>query len=875
MSNINRTYLTHQGVRKQPTNHFVGVDGAWKKIRYRLIAVNGAWVEVYDNENNLPGTHGFLTLNKRSAYPGELIELTGGVLETYPEVDADASVNGFYYPLFYDFNEASTHGRPSARLLNINVQYNLNLNGKGVQLTGQNVQAVTIPVVTAGGIDLPTLMGETGGDEFHISFQFKLAVQPYPSARVYLFYAGIPGERLVIYYDTAKRAVCLLWEDGDTSFDTVGNMGAGDIIEPGNIIGVYFSKFLNSKNYELSVSDSGSNRFLKYNGSLGGTVQGPKLTYAEGMLNYGIGYESINAPVAKPYFASTNTHADFTILTSQSLKLIGDVYRTAQPGQVMHPGTGLYVMMLRNIESYDLQLGVGEPGANLSLSAANSGWCINTLGLNKFNHQSNGGAYLRPPIASVTDIGMAYNSDNGSLHYFTDGEMWEAFPAGSITVGVKLLISGRGNVGQGKEFNIEVALAKGSFTTPLTASSYREFPKEYESSVMSILMTAGTFRNIFVTKGPITAAKLTALTAYDAEREGVNWLVRSIVDTWGFKQNDDNLINVASGKVSLYVPATCPPNTYLLRYATPRDGGWPDDKHITIHPLPIASEDLNIDFTTSSAEEIRSLFLRWDGGDFVAEPHTSGGTVWDKDNVTHEPANGGVVIKAQASAATFDSTGRSGGKIVTRFYYGPGSYRMVVKLPVGIDVLTCFLTRQFEEGIEDSGVYKAHRAEYLAPGIWSGKRYTTRRHGVGVELPSALFDADDIEVFDYNVASFTGQHGANPADINTNALTHGKQLNDGLFHEIRFDWHSEPELLVDFYIDGVLVTSIIDFVPEIIGRLHVGLWFPWKSNTWRNKVETLLEEQMIVKSISITRYQETVRAIGETYPNRGLCDFFS
>lgn len=52
LSNINRTSLTHQGVRKQPTNHFVGVDGAWKKIRYRLIAVNGAWVEVYDSKQS-------------------------------------------------------------------------------------------------------------------------------------------------------------------------------------------------------------------------------------------------------------------------------------------------------------------------------------------------------------------------------------------------------------------------------------------------------------------------------------------------------------------------------------------------------------------------------------------------------------------------------------------------------------------------------------------------------------------------------------------------------------------------------------------------------------------------------------------------------
>ena len=55
----------------------------------------------------------------------------------------------------------------------------------------------------------------------------------------------------------------------------------------------------------------------------------------------------------------------------------------------------------------------------------------------------------------------------------------------------------------------------------------------------------------------------------------------------------------------------------------------------------------------------------------------------------------------------------------------------------------------------------------------------------------------------------------------------GTQLNNGQFHEVGFDWRVLGKSgRVEFYVDGLLVASVDEHVPDIAGRVWVGLWFP-------------------------------------------------
>ena len=139
-------HLNHLGVKKQPTDYHVGVDGAWVKIVCRLIAIEGKWVEVYDNEPNFPEIQGINAIDKRGVYPGEIIRVTGLNLGPFPVPALYGPNYDFnYYPLHFGLSEHTGYS-PDLKIGNVSlpVTFNTGLNVNGGQF-------VTVPLGSEGG----------------------------------------------------------------------------------------------------------------------------------------------------------------------------------------------------------------------------------------------------------------------------------------------------------------------------------------------------------------------------------------------------------------------------------------------------------------------------------------------------------------------------------------------------------------------------------------------------------------------------------------------------------------------------------------------------------------------------------------------------
>ncbi|MBN9295374.1 MAG: hypothetical protein J0I41_00115 [Filimonas sp.] len=111
----------------------------------------------------------------------------------------------------------------------------------------------------------------------------------------------------------------------------------------------------------------------------------------------------------------------------------------------------------------------------------------------------------------------------------------------------------------------------------------------------------------------------------------------------------------------------------------------------------------------------------------------------------------------------------------------------------------------------------------------------------------------------------------------------GKFVNDDEFHDFEYRWYKDR---VDFYMDGVLITTNNKFVPDIPGKFTFGLWFPsggykegepwWPKPTscWAGFPADWNYQKMIVERILFEPFDDataggTNRMIGETYPFEG------
>lgn len=219
-----------------------------------------------------------------------------------------------------------------------------------------------------------------------------------------------------------------------------------------------------------------------------------------------------------------------------------------------------------------------------------------------------------------------------------------------------------------------------------------------------------------------------------------------------------------------------------------------------------------------------------------------------------------------------------GSAIATRDYLGAGSYRAKVRSSVENGVANGIWTFHFEE-IKTSDLRYVDILSYGDTGLApitdaQGKVTLVRNNEIDLQWPETTQD---------NARMATWQ-GVNEFNREVVKVIDGLGVfNDGLFHEVGFDWHINdltPSInpatglpraakRVDFYVDNVLVYSSENYVPNIAGRLWIGLWYPREEgNTWAGANAAYQQDSMDIDWFSFTPFAETgTLVVGESYPN--------
>lgn len=346
----------------------------------------------------------------------------------------------------------------------------------------------------------------------------------------------------------------------------------------------------------------------------------------------------------------------------------------------------------------------------------------------------------------------------------------------------------------------------------------------------------------------------------------------SAIETGNVTLHYNSIINSTDNFCSINVPNVQSGN-YLL--GIKNGSKLSNYKFFTVASPKVSNEILLIDSTNLSTELLNNKFIlahkKW-GGD-------SGGVV--KENVYIDGKN--IRIRAcgdlySGNVRGVDSYGNRtsankciGGCLVTNDYFGPGSYRIDAKFPTSIGACAAMWTFHYEEAYPGTALYDQLLSDGLpVAGDIENGFYIVRNHEIDIETPTALSANPNQEDASYLNSRFNSWRGDTELNSTTNFINHNIQLNDGNFHEIGFDWYISPTPMINFYIDGVLTNTITTNIPDIPGRLWIGIWFPRGSvgNRWAGYPANYDEEYMDVRKISIIPFtNQEIRTIGETYLN--------
>ena len=142
-------------------------------------------------------------------------------------------------------------------------------------------------------------------------------------------------------------------------------------------------------------------------------------------------------------------------------------------------------------------------------------------------------------------------------------------------------------------------------------------------------------------------------------------------------------------------------------------------------------------------------------------------------------------------------------------------------------------------------------------------------HEIDIELPTALPGEAD-ELASYEHARYDTWVGERPSGFGEAIIDHGASLADGMFHTWTLDWHTggggiTPQ--VAFSVDGQLVHTSTMHIPDMAGRMSLGIWFP----EWAGGAADFDVQSLQVDWIRYTPFHDTNdRFVSETYPDDGL-----
>lgn len=879
MSKRNNVYYESNAQWKQAIDVYAASGGTWKKARAKLVGAKGKWTEVYDNEPD-PGSVYSINVNElsyRSGTPwqGEL-QLIGHGLSGIP---APQPTDFYYFPMRRNRTEYSENGAGPVGISSDSYPIvPVTEDGGAYQLNPELNQYFRLPTDTFSGVDLKGIVGTLTGDKMWLTgIQFKPLSMP-ESGLKFVLYAGQPGQRIYIGYN-AGGDVVFTWEGSDHLTLTLPNE-----CEVGRWTGVWVMHIPGDAPKVILKSNRGN--VVESTGSIPYFI--PTMAEEDAAFMLGMGLDSGSIVDDTEYLAADNTHPSMVLLSPLEFNYTGTAYVAAQPGDIIHPGTGSYYLEISNRTSYDMQLGVAEPTESLAVPPGVVGWCVNTISGRRFNHQTGGGTNWSTATPPNSRIGLLYDSDAGQIEYFVNGvSRGRPFPANSIKVPVKFIIGGRAQTTTTNPLNPLIAIEPNDWQ--YTAAGSLHFPYKQKVSEPAPTYYDGFLRGFFIRNAPYTSDHVQDALIDPHPMIDVIWKARSN----GSEFNANHLIiKQVEDRIIITVPDLTPGEYDVFIRTVGYETGH---KTFTIVPFAFTMDPLHIDFATSTKQEIRRHLMRahkgWGG--------INGGCV--AENIIHDEENGLLKIRACGDWYTGPIKGvdrmgelngfnkRIGGCIVTRDYFGPGSYRVNAKLPYEDGVVSAFWTFHYEEGYPGHPLYDEHLNDGIRrAGNAERGYYTVRNHEIDIEIPTALKTDPDMQVVQYKHARFNTWRGENRnwdvaetdpqywSEYTDDFINHGVETNDGQFHEFRFDWHLEGTPRVEFYIDGVLKHTVYDTIPDIPGRFWVGLWFPSSPNNhWAGRTADFDLEWMDIKEIHIIPFSDVgVRPISESYPNDVYRDMY-
>ena len=278
------------------------------------------------------------------------------------------------------------------------------------------------------------------------------------------------------------------------------------------------------------------------------------------------------------------------------------------------------------------------------------------------------------------------------------------------------------------------------------------------------------------------------------------------------------------------------------------------------------------DTSFASPTEVRSLWMAsnyaWGGANNGVVPA----------NVS--VVNGVVILEGHGSLYTgsvqgVDNNGNPvsgttlvGASIVTKAYYGPGSWEWWAQGPplVGASFVG-YLFQYVEVYPTDARYAGLLAAGYTQDGSEAEGYYIAENNEIDVEQPHTLSGSGvptEIGICGFN--TWWGDIG-NSYELHNLAL--GFNPSDG-YHHYRLDWYTGDageEARVDFYLDGRLVQTNTTYLPKAPMRFRLDYWFPQGGTLWAG-VPNWAIQQFKIKRVKYTPFtsQTSYQNIAETYP---------
>lgn len=898
MANTNG-YIGQAGSWKEIAKRYIGNGSEWKPQQYKWVGKDGYWRLVYyDTIPNSNAQYYITSLDGWTANPGSQVNIYGQNLLSaqypYPRIGAFYDLETYYTDTFDNYIATVPQGGMTYA----------EIEDEKALYSASATQYLTTAPNDNSGITPLGLLGNSGIRSYGVSLWVYLPLASMPTAgeKAWLWRGGSRTEYAGVYV-----------ADGLIHWVHSGN---GPVAEA-----VSSSQFVADRWNSIIVNRDGANTansFLYLNGVQVANMANQVNPIAPASLpvyflsdvDYTIAGQSVASfsperMIAQYSLSNQNRTATKSLTTAN--------YGTVRSNSTISPGAGSYYFEVEWLTNPDANstvfIGLSEPTYNPRDSVGSSSYCI-TSGSHRFNHQSGGGTVYAGGAFAVGDVmGVLVDTDSGEMRLYKNGNLVATpFAAGTITSQVEAVVA------IDRAGSVRVNFQVVDWVYPVGGA--KQFPdgNNYSSSPDIEGVSGGYIKNLFFSPqyiDPLNVPILATKPSFNIELENRQTLaVETIPDTWQLIRSDD-----------------------LFRFSVP-DTLSSGDYYISLNNSALSTETIKLPLTVETFKKsgafhedfssLEAFSSRWDflergwgganggvtgqnarieGGELVLEAHgdTYTGTIQGVD------AKGNPKFHTHASDPEKDQPWitRVGCCIVSKDYYGYGSYRVVAKLPKLTGVASAFWTFHYEEATPTGPLWQNFIDEGLhQQGSLQDGYYMVRNHEIDIELPSNLagqptnqvslsnakFNAWRGELQNWSVApenpAYWEEYSAKLTDI-------GANMGDEQYHEFRFDWHADR---VDFYIDGIHKqtqnnTAKGDVIPDIPGKFTVGLWFPssngnsagyptWATDSpwlynpelaWAGASADWDTQEMRVRSIDFTPFTELgERLIGETYVFGGV-----